>query len=214
VDKVAYIGSGFNGQAVVALRTETDEQLKAAGLDREIWRRQTKYPITGAVRVVDDLVIVGGGNGDFVFRDPSPAGVVLALERASGEVRWETPMPDAVLGGVLSAGDKLICPVANGEVVALSKSDGSQLWRRRVSGNAPVLAGPALDGEGVWAVSKDGYLAKLALADGAVLDKRFINATDRPGAQGLSISSPTVVGGRLFVGSETGGLRCYAGGDQ
>ena len=33
-DGTVYIGSGFNGSAVVALRSESDERLRAAGLDR------------------------------------------------------------------------------------------------------------------------------------------------------------------------------------
>ena len=33
-----------------------------------------------------DTVIVGGGNGDFVFRDPNPAGIVIALEAGGGAV--------------------------------------------------------------------------------------------------------------------------------
>ena len=212
VDGVAYIGSGFNGQAVVALRTETDAELAARGVKREIWRRDTNYPITGPVRIFGDLVVVGGGNRDFIHSDPNPAGVVLALDRATGAVRWERPTADAVLGGAVAVGGKLIFPVANGDVIALSEADGEILWRQRISGNAPVLAGLALGDGCVWAVSKDGYLAKLALADGEILEKRFINAT--PGEQGLSVSTPTVVGDRLYVGSETGGLRCYVGASE
>ena len=34
-DGTVYIGSGFNGNAVVALRSETDEELKARNLDRD-----------------------------------------------------------------------------------------------------------------------------------------------------------------------------------
>jgi outer membrane protein assembly factor BamB len=65
--------------------------------------------------------------------------------------------------------------------------------------------------QAVYAVSQDGYLARLDYATGDLEDKQYINATERPGEQGLCISSPLVVNGRLFVGSETGGLRCYQG---
>ena len=210
-DGVAYVGSGFNGQAVVALRTAGDTELKARGLDRLLWRYEAEFPIIGGVRVVDDLVIVGGGNGDFVFRDPNPAGVVLALERATGRPRWKAAVPDAVLGRPLAVGDAIICPVANGEVIALSKADGAVLWRQRISGSMAVMSAPASAGGYVFAVSKDGYLARLRLEDGRVMEKQFINASGRHGDQELSISSPRVVGDRLFVGSETGGLRCYEG---
>ncbi|MCF7974934.1 MAG: PQQ-like beta-propeller repeat protein [Phycisphaerae bacterium] len=202
---VAYIGSGFNGDAIVALHTDPE-----AGQNRIKWQTPAPYPITGAVTVHQDRVIVGGGNGDFVYRDPDPKGILLALDKETGKILWQTDMADAVLGAV-AAGKVLICPVASGEVVALNPDNGDILWSASISGRAPVLAAPVVTESHVYAVSQDGYLAKLDLNSGAVLEKTYLNATDRPGAQGLSISSPLVAHGRLFVGSETGGLRCYVG---
>lgn len=198
-DGVVYIGSGFNGKAVVALNAENGEQL---------WRTETPYPITGAVTLVDDTVIVGGGNGDFVFRDPNPAGIVMALDANNGDVKWSTDMPDAVLGAV-AAGKFLIAPVAAGKVMALDPKTGNEVWSTAVSGQAPVLAGASIAGDQVFAVSHDGYLATLSLETGEVLAKTYINDKTRPGEQGLSISSPMIYNGRIYVGSETGGLRCY-----
>ena len=54
-------------------------------------------------------------------------------------------------------------------------------------------------------------MAKLSLETGEIQEKIYINADNKPGEQGLSISSPMVANGNLFVGSETGGLRCYIG---
>jgi len=210
-DGVLYIGSGFNGNAVVALRTGTDAELQQRGEARLLWKTPTTHPITGAITLVGDLVVAGGGNGDFVFRDPHPAGAVLALDRRTGRVRWQTDLPDAVLGAV-AAGASLICPVANGEVVALKPEDGTRLWSVRISGNAPVLAAPALAGQEIFAVSQDGYLARIGAERGEIRERHYLNAADRPGAQGLSISSPLVVNGRLYVGSETGGLISFIGG--
>ena len=210
-DGTVYIGSGFNGSAVVALRGQSDAELKAAGLDRLIWRAGSPFPVTGAVSLAGELVIVGGGNGDYVYASPNPAGVVLALDRQSGQVRWQSKMDDAVLGAVAVADGRAICPVRNGEVVALDLRNGQRLWHQRISGNSPVLAGPAVAGRFVYAVSRDGYLAVLDAASGQLLEKHHINDDARPGAMGLSLSSPTVAGGCLFVGSETGGLRCFTG---
>ncbi|MCX5685300.1 MAG: PQQ-binding-like beta-propeller repeat protein, partial [Planctomycetota bacterium] len=80
-DGTVYIGSGFNGCAVVALRSQGDAELKAAGLARLIWRAKSPYPVTGAITLTGETVVVGGGNGDYVFGDPHPAGVVMALDR-------------------------------------------------------------------------------------------------------------------------------------
>ncbi len=46
---------------------------------------------------------------------------------------------------------------------------------------------------------------------GKINESIYINAD--PGRQGLSVSSPMVVDGRVYVGSETGGLRCYGNND-
>ena len=210
-DGTVYIGSGFNGCAVVALRGEPDEALRKKHLARELWRTESPYPVTGAVTLAGDLVVVGGGNGDYVYGSADPAGVAIALDRRTGKVRWRTDMPDAVLGAIAASGGKLICPVRNGEVVALSAADGAVLWRRQVSGGEPVLAACAFAGPAVYAVSRDGCLAVLRAADGKVLERHALNVAGKPGEMGLSLSSPTVVGGRLFVGSETGGLRCFVG---
>ena len=77
---------------------------------------------------------------------------------------------------------------------------------------APVLAAPSVTDSEVFAVSQNGYLARFDLASGKELEKLYINSEEKPGSLGLSISSPLVVRGRLFLGSETGGLRGYTGG--
>ena len=209
-DGILYIGSGFNGKAVVALRTGTDEELKKAGQSRLLWKTDAPYPITGAVTYMEGNIFVGGGNGDFVFRDPNPAGIVMSLDAATGKINWQSKMPDAVLGAV-AAGKYLICPVAAGKVIALDPKNGKEIWSRTISGKAPVLAGAAVSDGSVYAVSHDGYMAKLSLDSGEIQEKIYINADNKPGEQGLSISSPIIAHGRLFIGSETGGLRCYTG---
>jgi len=86
-DGVVYIGSGINGSAVVALRLASDEDLKAAGQDRLLWKSETPFPATGAVSLVDELVLIGCGNGDYVYAAPNPEGAVLAFDQSSGEER-------------------------------------------------------------------------------------------------------------------------------
>lgn len=210
-DGVVYIGSGFNGNSVIALRTDTDEELKTQGLERVVWQTPTPHPATGAVTLADDLVLIGCGNGDYVFGDPHPDGAVIALDRKTGKPRWQVPMPDGVLGKIAVYDGRAIVPVRNGEVVAIDLRDsGKVLWRQQISPKA-VLAGAAFTGKFVYAVSQDGYLVVLDAADGRFLEKHYLNATGKPGEMGLCVSSPTVAGGRIFVGSETGGLRCLQG---
>jgi len=208
---VCYIGSGFGGNQLVALRTETDAELKAAGLERVIWRAETPHPATGTVTLCGDLVIVGCGNGNYVYANPDPAGAVIAFNRHTGKKVWAASMPDAVLGAVAAGGGKVVCPVRNGEVVVLGLSDGEVIWRQRVNEKSPVLAAPALAGRIVYAVSRDGTLAALDALKGRAIETHRLNDEAAPGDMGLSLSSPIVAGGWVFVGSETGGLRCFVG---
>jgi len=207
-DGVAMIGSGLNGGEVVALKIAAD----TSEGERLLWRTKTPFPATGSVTLHEDLVLIGCGNGDFVFAAPNPRGMVLALDRASGKVRWSIEMPDAVLGPIAVRDGMAICPIRNGEIVALDlKAEGKELWRRQISERSPALAGPALTGTHVYATTSDGYLSVLDAMSGEVLQRVYINHRNKPGELGLTFSSPLVSGGRVFVGSETGGLRCYVG---
>ena len=206
---IAFIGSGLNGAGVVALRIAADPGKE----ERLVWKADTPFPATGSVTLHDELVLVGCGNGDFVFAAPNPQGTVLALDRENGEVRWSVPMPDAVLGTIAVRDGIAICPIRNGEIVALDlESEGKELWRQRISERSPALAGPAFTGTHVYATTSDGYLSVLDATTGKVLERVYINHESKPGELGLTFSSPLVSGGRVFVGSETGGLRCYVGG--
>jgi outer membrane protein assembly factor BamB len=217
-DGVVYIGSGFNGCAVAAMRLkETDEQLKAAGLKREIWKTATPFPATGAITLTGDLVLAGCGNGDYASQDPHPAGAVMALDKKTGQVRWKLDMPDGVLGPIAVSGSTAIIPVRSGEVVAIelpqpgaADAQPRILWRQTPRENGRILAGCAVTAERVYAVTHDGFVIAMDRKTGKVLESVYANG--EPGEQGLSIASPVVAGGRLYVGMETGGLRCYGDG--
>jgi len=207
---MVYIGSGFNGTAVAAIRSATDEELNAGNLPRLAWKTAVDYPVTGPVTLSGDLVIAGGGNSDLVHSNRNARGQVLALDRKTGGVVWKVMLDDAVLGSMACRDGVVICPCRTGEVLALSVKDGKVMWRTRISGGAPVVAGCAMTERCVYALSADGYLAVLDVKSGAVLEKVFVNDQGKPGT-GLSMSSPVVAGGRLIVGTETGGLRSFAG---
>lgn len=204
------IGSGFNGQAVVALEPTGPQP-------REVWRYATPYPVTGPITVADGIVFAGCGNSDLVTNDPRPRGAVIAIHADSGKRLWQYDTPDAVLGGLAVRGQLLLVPCKSGEVLALHPYIGKVLWRTAISKRNAVLAGLALTSSAAYAVSKDGCLAVLDIRPvlppdaPRVRQRIYINDKARPGDQGLCISTPLVAGGRILVGSETGGLRCIVG---
>lgn len=207
---IAYIGSGIDGNAVVALRIGSDETLQEDGVRRVAWQTATSYPATGDALLGGELVFIGTGRGDLVNASRDPAGAVLAMERSSGKLRWKTELGDAVLGRLAVHEAKIICPVRNGTVVALDRQDGRILWSQVIS-HAPILAGTKVLGNCVYAVSSDGFLAILDLETGLLIEKHALNDEAHPGRQNLCLSSPVVAEGRVFVGTETGGLRCFVG---
>lgn len=204
------IGSGFNGNALLAIRIAPDEELRDKKQERIAWKTPLSQPVTSTITLARDLAIAGAGNSDFVYADPNPQGFVVAIERKTGRIRWQTKFPDAVLGEICYRDGKLICPVRTGEVAALDAADGHVLWRTPISGKAPVLAGCCFTGKAIFAVSSDGYLARLDPNDGKILEKLYLNDQGKPGT-GKCLCAPQVVNGHLYVGSETGGLRCLIG---
>ena len=207
---MVYIGSGFNGTAVVALRSETNEELKAKGLERVAWKTPVAYPVTGPLSLVGDLVIAGGGNSDMVHSNRNAKGQVMALEKKTGKVVWQVTTEDSILGAMACRDNVTLCPSRTGEILAVSLKDGAILWRTRISGNSPCVAGCAFTDKLIYAVSSDGYLAILEPKTGKILEKVFVNDKAKPGS-GLTMCAPQVFDGRVLIGTETGGLRCYAG---
>ncbi len=211
---IVYIGSGVGGNAVVALRTESDEELKAKGLKRLVWKTETPHSAGGPVTLLGDLVLIGCGNANYVFTPADPKGVVLALDRKTGKIRWSTDVANTVLGAIAARDDLVVCTVLSGEVIALDpNAKGKILWRRKVRERSMLKASPALTESLVYVLTHDGYLCLLDAKSGEVIEEHYVNAPTRPGELGLSTSAPFVADGKVFVGSETGGIRCYIGKD-
>jgi outer membrane protein assembly factor BamB len=209
-----YIGSGLNGNAVVALRTATEEELQRQDLPRQRWQTTTPYPAVGPVTLADDLVLIGCGNSNFVQHAAEPKAAVLALDRRSGSLLWQVEMPETVLGSIPVRDGVAICCARNGEIFALDvHRSGAVLWRKAVRDRSMLKAGPAFTGKHIYVSTHDGHLLVLGASDGVVLEEHRLNSADVPGTMGLSVSSPFVCNGRLFVGSETGGLCCFVGQD-
>jgi len=199
-DGTTYIGSGANGCAVVAIDAN----------GKRLWKTSTRYPATGAISLSGDLVLAGTGRGDFVNADAHPAGAVLGLDRRGGAILWQTEFPDAVLGGLALGDAKVFCPVRDGTVTALDLANGKKIWTQRISPE-PVLAATTFSGPYVYAVSSEGFIALLDQKTGRLIEKHLLNDEANPGRRNLSVSAPLVRGARVFVGSETGGLRCFVG---
>lgn len=146
-------------------------------------------------------------------------GRIEAFDRFSGKRLWRTQLPKEgggllsgfnvmdrtdpsfISGGVGVGGGYVFLGSTNGEVVAFSAADGSEVWRARVDGE--VLAPPA-SGEGlVFVQTIDGSLMALEVDTGEVrweLDNQVPILTLR------GTATPVYDGGVVFAGLANGNL--------
>jgi outer membrane protein assembly factor BamB len=104
-----------------------------------------------------------------------------------------------VISGPTVGTSQVLVGTLDGEVIALKRADGSQLWRAQVS--SEVLAAPATDGDRVIAKCVDGKVFALAASDGTrqwTFDRSVPNLTLR------GLSAPLILGLRVLVGLDNG----------
>ena len=224
-DGTVYIGSGLNGHAVVAIRSKPGASINDAANAKvsaemmappisagELWRTNCDMNCTGTITLTGDLVLAGVGNGDFAHSGPDAKGAVVALDAKTGTLRWQADFADAVLGPVAARDDMAVAPVRTGELAAIDLADGHVRWKAEISKASPMLGGVSLTDKLVYALASDATLAVLERDDGKILERHAMNDAAKPGV-GLSSAAPQVVGGRVYVASETGGVRCLVGTD-
>ena len=142
-------------------------------------------------------------------------GTVTALDASSGAQRWQVSIEEAISQRGLLSPDALYLVSDLDTVVALSRKDGSVLWRyrraERPEGFAIVgHAALALGDQRIVAAFGDGVVAALDPGDGRViweldtsLDVPELDETQRY----LDVdTTPAIVDGVAYVASFSGGL--------
>ncbi len=96
-------------------------------------------------------------------------GYVAAINRLTGKVQWSVNLETMIAGGVgLNVSSKqLLFGTDNGEVLAISSEDGSELWRTSLT--SEILSPPMGDGKIVATQTLDGKLTILDADTGQVL---------------------------------------------
>ena len=97
------------------------------------------------------------------------------------------------------------------ELLALDLRSGRVLWRQAIGGGSPVLGGPVFTGERVYALAADETLTILDADRGRIIEQHRLGAPETPAANDMCASGPLLVKGRLYVATQTGGLRCFGG---
>jgi outer membrane protein assembly factor BamB len=147
-----------------------------------------------------------------VYRDQGP--------RAFHRVKWTFATGDRIVSSPVYAEGALYFGGDDGNVYAVSASDGRQLWKYRTGG--PVPATPAVAGGTVYVGSYDGKFYAIDARSGTTRWKFTTEGERRFEAKGLHglqpksqtiadpydvfLSSPTVAGGVVYFGSGDGHL--------
>jgi len=141
-----------------------------------------------------------------------------AAPREFHRVRWTFPTGGRVVSSPVWSGGLVLFGSDDGHVYAVDAATGQQRWMARTGG--PVPSTPAVADGRVFAVSYDGRLWALDARTGEVLWKFATEGERRFEARGLHgmqprtqtfadmydvyLSSPLVVGGKVFFGSGDG----------
>jgi outer membrane protein assembly factor BamB len=86
-------------------------------------------------------------------------GLVMALDRMTGEVIWKEDLEAPVSGAVGAGYGLVLLGTLKGEVIALDASTGEEKWRSRVT--SEVLAAPAINGDVVLVQTQDDRMIAL-----------------------------------------------------
>lgn len=135
----------------------------------QVWRSDTRLPLSAGPGVGDGLVVVGASDGS-----------VVALNAVNGAQVWKASVNGAILASPAVSPQAVIVYTIDGHIVALSAASGEVLWT--VSRDVPnlVLRGsgtPLITGNTVLQGLASGQLLALSLSDG---NQRWIAAISPP----------------------------------
>ena len=128
-------------------------------------------------------------------------GRVYALNPKNGDVIWRARTKARVISGPSVSGDLVLVGTLDGEVIALKRADGTEAWRARAPSEA--LGPPVGSGNMVVAKSADGREYGLDAATG---ERRWSFDRYEPNLTLRGVSSPLIVGNRVYTGLDNGKL--------
>jgi outer membrane protein assembly factor BamB len=185
----------------VAFLSAADGRLHAIALSdaHEVWSVATISSGVGSSEVVGDTVYVATTQN----QSPDPQGELLAVDRASGAIRWRFRGPSGLQVSAGAVRDGVIYVASEADGLIAIRDEGSaarQLWRvESPRSYFPV----SIAGDELFVQRFDGSIGAHAAADG-----RLLWQTPALGSNGTG--SPVVTGGIVFGVTERGGLRAFA----
>lgn len=182
--------AGFDNGRLVASSLADGEQLWEGIITSTKGRSDLERlsDVDGAMAVVGQDVYAAGYHGR-----------VVALAAESGQVLWSREM--SAYAGLAADWDNIYVAVDQGEIIALLRRNGTDVWRNdsllRRDPTSPVAYNTA-----VVVGDFEGYVHFFANTDGRPLARVRVG-------KGMISGVPLVAGGRLFVQNETGAIAAF-----
>lgn len=157
-------------------------------------RRDRDGAVGGAIAYANDTLYCATGLAE-----------IMALDPASGEIRWRAALPAPARGGLTVAGNRILVPTIENQLLGLNAEDGARAWTFRAT---PVqalplgLPSPAVEGDVAVGGFPSGEVVCFRIADGRVLWSESLG-TSRGGVSiadiGAITALPVIDRGRVFA---------------
>ena len=163
-----------------------------------LWEAPLKINPWAGPTVTGGVVFVGCSTIRFdVKRLAGAAGEIVALDLATGQVKWRKDVPGGVLSPVSVSEGLAVFAATDGKVRAWDAAAGQERWAYDAA--APFFGGPALAAGTVYAADLRARVHAIALADGQMKWSLDVGAGPEVLAPGMVYASPTVHGGRVYL---------------
>lgn len=163
-----------------------------------IWEQPLKINPWAGPTVTGDLILLGCSSIRYETKlIPKAQGEVLALDLASGQIRWRRETPGGVLSSIAVKDGLAIFTCTDGRVRAWDVQNGQQKWEFLAPN--PFFAGPAIAGGSVYVADLKSVVYALNLADGKVQWTLDVAADPAVQSPGMVYGSPVVAGGDLYL---------------
>jgi outer membrane protein assembly factor BamB len=176
------------GESVFVSSMDGTLSAYGAGAGVPLWSFATAgSPIESSPLVVDGVVYVG-----------TWAGVLYAVDAATGRERWRFQAPDDIKGSAALANGLIVVGDYSGNVHALDPATGAERWT--YTGGARFYAGPAVSGDTIVIGDVGGAVVALDARDGSELWRRSTDGS-------YVYSTAAIADGAAYIGSYNGSFQ-------
>ncbi|MCW8385560.1 outer membrane protein assembly factor BamB [Fluoribacter dumoffii] len=139
-----------------------------------------------------------------VIYSADASGLVQAINKHNGEIKWSTAINHGLVSGPAVAGGYIAVGTNNASLVVLNQNNGKKLWQKKVTGE--ILSPPTILGKKVIVKTIDGRVYAFNTADGKQV---WMAEHGSPSLILKASSSPVAMGNMILIGFSDGKLDAF-----